>query len=187
MKSAGNYTKKLSQLFTATMQKLPLVAIDTNFPLLLAQENADAVDALEVLRERLRPAQILLPPTVLDELLFQSENESDKSLRDLAKFALLNLRSRWHFQLADLNSAQAKIAQEAARQILIKGILPREERNDAFIISESAVLDSILLVSNDSHLLQADHRQLGLLFRELDLPVPLIVSPREIVQKFYRK
>lgn len=65
-------------------------------------------------------------------------------------------------------------------------LMPTEERNDATIIAESALLDSILLVSNDSHLLGLDHRRLGLLFRELDLPVPLIVSPNEIVRKFYR-
>ena len=78
------------------------------------------------------------------------------------------------------------MAAEAARRIFSAGLMPAEERNDAFVVGESAVLNAILLVSNDSHLLDVDHRRLGLLFRELDLPVPLIVSPREIVQKFYR-
>jgi hypothetical protein len=72
------------------MHKAPLVAVDTNFPLLLAKGLDEAQDALVVLRERVRPAAILVPPTALEEL------------------------------------------------------------------------------------------------RELDLPVPLIVSPREIVRKFYR-
>jgi hypothetical protein len=96
------------------------------------------------------------------------------------------MRSRWHFHPADLNSAQEAIVGEAARKILFAGLLPAAEINDAIIIAESAVLNSILLVSNDSHMLKADHRRLGLLFRELDLPVPLMVSPREIVRKFYR-
>jgi predicted nucleic acid-binding protein len=168
------------------MQKLPLVAVDTNFPLLLAREEEDALDVLRTLRERVRPAEILIPPTALGELIYQSESEPDHQLRELARVALRGLRPRWHFHPADLNSLQEAIVEEAGRRTLLAGILPKEERNDAAIIAESAVLNSILIVSNDSHLLDVDHRRLGLLFRELDLPVPLIVSPREIVRKFYR-
>jgi len=47
-------------------------------------------------------------------------------------------------------------------------------------------MNSVLLVSEDSHLLAVDPWRLSLLFRELDLPVPLITSPRELVRKFYR-
>ena len=168
------------------MQKSPLVTIDTNFPLLLARKDDTALEALNIVLERMRPAEILVPPTVQGELLHQAENNPDKRQRLLAEKALLELRSRWHFHPADLNSAQEAIACEAARKILFAGLLPASEINDATIIAESAVLNSILLVSDDSHLLKADHRRLGLLFRELDLPVPLIVSPREIVRKFYR-
>jgi predicted nucleic acid-binding protein len=175
-----------SPSFTATMQKSPLVAVDTNFPLLLANGNHDALDALAIVRQRVRPVEILIPPTVLGELRYQAESDPDRKQRELARHALTQLRPQWHFHPADLNSAQEAIVAEAARRTLIVGLLPQQERNDAAIIAESAVLNSILLVSNDSHLLQIDHRRLGLLFRELDLPVPLIVSPREIVNKFYR-
>ncbi len=168
------------------MQKSPLVAVDTNFPLLLAAGDNAALDALDVVRNRVRPVEILVPPTVQGELLHQAENERDAVQRALARKALLQLRSRWRFHPADLNSAQEAFAREAARKTLLAGLLPAAEINDAIIVAESAVLNAILLVSNDSHLLAVDHRRLGLLFRELDLPVPLIVSPREIAQKFYR-
>ena len=167
------------------MQKSPLVAIDTNFPLMLAEANDIAVDALSVVRERVRPAEILIPPAVLIELTCHAKDSPDSKLRSNAQIALKNLQSLWHFQFAALNSTQEAIAREAARKIMQAGLLPAAEFNDALIIAESAVLNSILLVSNDSHLLDVDHRRLGLLFRELDLPVPLVVSPREIVQKFY--
>ena len=170
----------------ATMLKPPRVAIDTNFPLLLAQEHDDAIEALTIIRKRVRPSEIIVPPTALGELRYQARFERDSQQRELAQIALAQLRPRWHFQPAGLTSTQEAIAEEAARRILHAGLLPAAERNDAAIIAESAVLNSILLVSNDSHLLTVDHRRLGLLFRELDLPVPLIVSPREIVQKFYR-
>jgi hypothetical protein len=50
------------------MQKPPLVAVDTNFPVLLAAGDELAVDALETVRLKVRPAQVLVPPTVLQEL-----------------------------------------------------------------------------------------------------------------------
>ena len=168
------------------MQKSPLVAIDTNFPLLLSGGNELAQDALRIVRERMRPAEIFVPPTVLGELIHQAEASSDRTQRALAKSALQQIRSRWHFHPADLSSVEEAVAAEAARKILFAGLIPAAEVNDARIIAESAVLNSVLIVSNDSHLLAVDHRRLGLLFRELDLPVPLIISPREIVKKFYR-
>ena len=168
------------------MQKSPLVAIDTNIPLLLAEGDDTTIEALKIVRERMRPADIFVPPTVQGELLHQAECNPSKRLRALAEKALLELRARWHFHPTDLSSTQEAIVCEAARKILFAGLIPAAEINDARIIAESAVLNSILLVSNDSHLLKADHRRLGLLFRELDLPVPLIVSPHEVVRKFYR-
>ena len=58
--------------------------------------------------------------------------------------------------------------------------------NDAFVVSEAAVLDCILLVSRDSHLLDIDHEKLVLLFRRLDLTAPLIASPEKLLKKFSR-
>lgn len=168
------------------MQKSPLVAIDTNIPLLLAEGDDTTIEALAVVRERMHPADIFVTPTVQGELLYQAECHPSRRLRTLAEKALRELRLPWHFRPADLNSTQEVIADEAARKILFVRLLPATEVNDATIIAESAVLNSILLVSNDSHLLNVDHRRLGLLFRELDLPVPLIISPREVVRKFYR-
>ncbi len=164
----------------------PLVAVDTNFPLLLAGGNDAALDALDVLRSRVHAAEILVTPTVIEELICLSETDLDDRRRKLGQDSLHKLSSSWDFHPAELSSIQEIIVSKASRLILSRQILPSAERNDASIIAESAVLNTILLVSNDSHLLNADHRSLGLLFRELNLPVPLIVSPREIVEKFYR-
>jgi hypothetical protein len=154
---------------------------------MLAEESEDARDALTIVRERVKPAQILVPPTAVAELLFQSENESDYKQRELAKVALLNLRAEWKFHPATLNTADEARMLAAARRLLFKGVLPRQEWNDAKIVSESATLNSTLLVSNDSHLLEVDHRWLVIIFREFDLPVPLIASPRDLIHKFYRR
>lgn len=168
------------------MQKHPVVAVDTNFPLLLAGEDHEALDALTVLQERVRPSKICTTPTVMGELVYQTQFDPDERLRRLATKALNRIRSRTDLRATELDSTQEAIVEAAARRILLAGLLPPEECNDATILAESAVLNAILLVSNDSHLLNVDHRGLGLLFRELDLPVPLIVSPREIARKFYR-
>ena len=168
------------------MQKSPLVAVDTNFPLLLAREDDEAIEALTIIRERVRPARILVPPTAMGELVHQSETDPDERQRRLAARALGLVRSQAALRAVELDSTREGIVAEAARHILTACLLPPEEWNDANIIAESAALNAILLVSNDSHLLGVDHRRLGLLFRELDLPVPLIISPREIVRKFYR-
>ena len=168
------------------MQKPPLVAVDTNFPILLAENDDDALDALNVVRERIRPGKIIVPPTALQELGYKAEEDPDPDLRRIAHSALSGLESRWKFSRVKLSTTEDAIVQVASSRILHRGLLPSEERNDAYIIAESAVFNSVLLVSNDSHLLQVDHRALGLLFRELDLPVPLIISPREIVRRFYR-
>jgi len=179
-------SKKVSSSSTAAMQKPTLVAIDTNFPLMLAEGNDIALEALSVVRQRLRSAKILIPPTVLVELNHHARKSPDLQLRKSAQAALKNLLPLWRFHFAGLNSAQEAVVAGAAQRICSTGLVPAGEYNDATIIAESAILNAILLVSNDSHLLGIDHRRLGLLFRELDLPVPLIVSPREIVLKYYR-
>lgn len=168
------------------MQKPPLVAVDTNFPLQLAKEDEDALDALELIRARIKPARILVPPTALAELLFQAENEPDFQQRERANLALANLRGEWRFQPGLLRATDESRVLAAARRLLLKGALPRQEWNDAKIVAEAAALDSTLLVSSDSHLLQMDHRWLVVVFREFGLPVPLIASPRDLLQKFYR-
>ena len=113
-------------------------------------------------------------------------NMSDLRLRESARKAFPALL-KFHITAQVLNSVQEAIAANAADHLRHSGLIPFEERNDAFIIAESATLNCILLVSNDSHLLEIDAKQLGLLFRERDLAAPIIVSPRDLIQKFYPK
>lgn len=167
------------------MQKKQFVAIDTNIALLLAEENETAVDAVELIRSRLRNAQILASRTVIQELTFQSKHESDSKVRASAGKALMDFQ-KLHIAPAPLDDLQKVIAAKAADDLRHSGLIAFEERNDAFIVAESAVLNCILLVSNDSHLLEIDAKQLALLFRERDLPAPIIVSPRDLVHRFYR-
>lgn len=65
-------------------------------------------------------------------------------------------------------------------------LLPAAELNDARILAEAAVLGCLLLVSQDSHLLEIDAFRLNLVMHELDLSVPVISTPRDLIRRFYR-
>src|SRR6266516_2601832 len=54
------------------MQKPKLVAVDSNILLALAEEDNDTIDAWEMIRTRLRPVLLIVPPTVLDEVGYKA-------------------------------------------------------------------------------------------------------------------
>jgi len=82
--------------------KNPVVAIDTNSP--CCQGDDTAIEALNIVLERMRPAEILVPPR-FKELLHQAENDPDRRQRALAEKACCNCVPL-AFPSADLNSVQ---------------------------------------------------------------------------------
>lgn len=167
------------------MQKPQLVAVDTNVLMRLADRHEATLDAWQLIQHRLRPVQFLASPTVLDELASKMLDYSDPAVREAARRALQDLRRIWHFQPVDFNAVDDALVDNATRRLRDSGLLPYEERNDAAIVAEAAVLNCVLLVSRDSHLLDMDHDRLALLLRQLDLPVPVIASPETLLKKFY--
>ena len=170
----------------ASPGKPHLVAVDTNILFRLAEENETAMDAIEVVRRLLNQTQFLVPPTAYLEMQIIATTGDDAGARETAMIALAEFRSEWRFLPAVLTQNQKELVIRATDILLEAGLLPTSERNDARIVAESAVLNCVLLVSNDSHLLEVDHRRVGLLFRELDLPVPIIASARDLV-RLYKK
>lgn len=168
------------------MQKQQLVAVDTNILLSIAEQDDLITDALELLTRRIRAIQLIASHTVLAELVFKSKFDANIEFRNLAAKALRESRAKFRISPEPLTETQRTITSAAAKNILRANLLPVGEQNDALVIAESAILNCILLVSNDSHLLEVDPRRLALMFREMDLPAPLIVSPRELIEKFYR-
>ena len=167
------------------MQKQQLVAVDTNIALSLASGDETSADALQLIVRRITSVQIVASSTVIAELTFQARFAPESPRRGNARKALESFR-KFGIKPVPLNSVQEAIAAKAADELRHSRLLPAAERNDALIIAESATLNCVLLVSNDSHLLDIDPKLLGLFFRERDLPAPIIVSPRELVGKFYR-
>lgn len=169
------------------MHKPQLVAVDTNVLMRLAGGHEATIDAWQLIKRRLRPSQFLVSPTVLGELASKMADDPDPAVRHLAGEALRQLKSRWDFLPATFNAVQEAITENAVHCLRDSGLVPYEERNDASIIAEAAVLNCVLLVSRDSHLTGIDHDKLALLFRQLDLPTPLIATPENLIKKFYPK
>ena len=167
------------------MQKSQLVAVDTNVLMRLADGHEATIDAWHLIKRRLHPVQFLLLPTVMEELASKVLEDDDHAVRHAAGKALLEMRTRWRFQPVDFNSVQEAIADNAAKRVRDADLIPPAERNDSLILAEAAVLNVVLLVSRDSHLIDVDRERLALLFRQLDLPTPLISSPENLVKKFY--
>jgi predicted nucleic acid-binding protein len=166
------------------MQKRQLVVIDTNIALSLATGDESAANALQLIASRMHSAQVLASPTVIQELTLQAGFDPELSRRKTACNGLASFQKH-NIQPAPFDSTQEAITGKAGDELRHSGILPFKERNDSFVIAESATLNCVLLVSNDSHLLDIDPKQLGLFFREMDLPAPIIVSRRELIQEFY--
>ncbi len=168
------------------MHKPQLVAVDTNVLLRLADGHEATIDAWQLIKRRLNPVQFVLLPTVLGELASKLTDSTDPRVAQTAAIALRESRSRWHLQPTDFNAVEEAVTVNAVKKLRDSGIMPYEERNDAFIIAEAAVQNCILLVSRDSHLLAVDPEKLAWLLRELDLPTPLIASPEKLIKKFYQ-
>lgn len=160
-----------------------LFAVDSNFLLDLADGEPRAHKALGVIRKKASASVLTAVPTVLDELANGTEIwQSHK--RDLAIAALVNLKQTWGIQALDLIPTGHGLVELAADKILSEGLLPPEERNDAFIISEAALMNCALLITSDRHLLDMNPVALRATLKSRDLGEPSIKSPAQIISMF---
>jgi len=163
-----------------------LLAVDSNFLMHLAEPRDAAHDALEVIRRRLRETQIFVMPTVLDELGSLARKASSPADRACAKRALAGLRA-WGMSAVEMDDFQDTVAGLVAKKLLEEGIIPLEERNDARIVGEAAVLGCQLLISSDGHVRDADAARLAVALGECQLAAVVVRRPQEIVREFARR
>ena len=159
------------------------LAVDTNFMMNLARPSEVALDALDVIRRRARGSRVFVTSTVLDELVCKIKNDPDFQTRAHARKAMESMKA-WGVLPVALPAPQALIARSITNKLLVQGVIPWEERNDARILAEAAVLGCQMLISSDSDLRDADRTQLARVFRECDVPAVVIRTPREIVREF---
>ena len=166
-----------------------LLAVDTNVLLDQALENADVLDALEVIRERLNEARFLVTSTVIEELsrlAFRGETTGDRAAATTA----LQSMTAWGYEPLNIIPVDRGIAEQISFKLRARGIIPEEEQNDAAIVAEAALIGCSILLSSDGHLLDAQkHPRFYPLLQEcsVDGDKLIIARPREIVRRFYRK
>jgi len=162
-----------------------LVAVDTNVLLDCACGEESVLDALATIRRRIRAVQMVVSPTVLEELGFWSRFAKHPAKQEAAQIALRSLRANWSFRPVNLIPAGHGIVEQIALRLQNAGLIPMWEYHDALILSEAALLGCAILLTGDAHLRSLDHQKVQLELKACDVEVPVIATPREIVAKFY--
>lgn len=166
--------------------KLLRLAADTNLLLDLADNVESALDAVSIIDRRLPEADWLVPPSVLDELAYLCDFGQTQKIQESARIAFRTLREEHRFRpLLELPFAPEN-AEELAKGFRIRKLLPEEEIHDSLILAETVLLECGILLTSDEHLRGIDHEQLTWVLAAHKLAPPVIATPREIVQKFFR-
>jgi hypothetical protein len=173
--------------FTVAGRKKPvLIAVDTNVLLDQAIGDAHVLDALNTIKARVKQTELILTPTVLEELGVQAEKGATKAKREAAENALDRLLV-WGYTPYPGIPVGRGFVEQTGPALRFKGLLPEEEENDSFIIAEAAHLNCHILLTSDSHMHDVDRRLLKSVLesRHAANPQLLIASPKEIVSKFF--
>lgn len=162
------------------------VAIDTNVLRHLADDLEHVVDAVETIRSRVKGCRLVITVTVIHELAWQAEHAESPDEREEARKALG--KSVHHFKIEPVNLLPVGhgIVDVIARKLHDAGLLPHDEKNDAYILAEAALLGCSILLTSDSHLRDISHEKLSMLLNQSDVRTPIIATPAEIVKKFFR-
>lgn len=167
----------------ATTNRPQLVAVDANVLFDLADDLDDVVDAVSVIRDRLRDARLLIPPTAQHELANWALR-GDGQKRESARKAI-RLSQSWRIIPAQFIAVRHGIAERIAERLRERGLIPDEEMNDSLVLAESALLGCSMLLTSDAHLRGIDFERLTLELQGFDVAAPIIATPREIVRKFF--
>jgi len=171
----------------AVIGKLPLVAVDSNVLLDLADDVATVWDAIDTIRARLKGVRIGATCSVLQELAWLSGNSADLECQGAAQTALMKFASEWKFTLIDFIPVGHGIVEQTAARIRADGLLPPEEVHDSLIIAESALAGCTILLSSDAHICEIDQTRLSLVLDKCDVNKVIVTSPAKIVKSFFQK
>ncbi|MBI4661686.1 MAG: type II toxin-antitoxin system VapC family toxin [Verrucomicrobia bacterium] len=166
-------------------KKSPLIAVDTNVLLDLANDDELVIDALETVRRRLDGAEFIVTPTVIEEIALKAESPDTPLDRRLAHRVSGSLVYPWGFHPLNFISVRRGIVAEVARRIRREGIIPDDQVNDSLILAEAAFVGATLLLSSDSHLKDIEYARLKIVLDAADVGTPLIASPYKIVHHFF--
>lgn len=165
----------------AATRRPKLAVLDTNVLIHLAENSAPANNlVLRLVRLGYSP---VVTQTVIQELAWATEHGVTQRKRAVAKRALTEML-QWGIQpYSILKPVGNGICDVIADMIAARGLLPQEERNDAFILMEASFMGAACLVTWDSHLLDAPIAELNDLLKTQDLNPVNILHPRVFLDK----
>lgn len=167
---------------------LVLIGVDTNVLIDHAEGDEDVIGALEVIKERLPGARLIVTPTVLEELGYLCDHGEPEEA-EVAERALSSL-FEWGYEPLNIIPAGMGITEQIGLKLRLRGIIPDEEENDALIVAEAALLGCTILLSSDHHLLDAQENPKFLeTLKEASVEGDklVIATPRKIATQYFRR
>ena len=166
------------------LSRSQLVAVDANvlFDLVIGTE--DVVDAVSLIRQRIRNTRFVIPPTVQQELANWA-SQTDAPDKRAAAYQAIRFAHSAQIVPTDPITYSSNFANQVAKRVRDLGLIPETEIHDSLIIVECALLGCSLLLTSDEHLRAIDFERLAFELQRFDISPPLIATPREIVHKFF--
>jgi predicted nucleic-acid-binding protein len=166
------------------MPRLRPIAVDTNILLDLEQEVEVVIDCLATIAKRIPNSSIVVMPTVILELR-RAAKSGDPDDQAAATKVLSSILDPWGFFPVNFMPVGHGIVEQIGRKIRACGLIPEEEVHDSFIVAESALYGSTMLVSSDTHIKDIDQTMLRIQLNASDVECPVIASPWKIVNNFF--
>ncbi|OYW31360.1 MAG: hypothetical protein B7Z47_01315 [Chthoniobacter sp. 12-60-6] len=151
-------------------------AADTNFLLKLAAGSSECLECWGRIRECLPSPELIVLPTVLQELAVLKIKSPSLEVREYAANAEASLL-QWGMSVQTLTPVEHGLAEQIGSTIRSRGLLPWAERNDGLIIAEAALMQCDFLVSSDGHFMTMNKVILSQILRDAHVKETLPVNP----------
>jgi hypothetical protein len=162
-----------------------LIAVDTNVLYDLAAHEEDVADAIATIRSRANDPDFIIPLTTAQEVAHQILINGPAY--DLAVLVTQEAVPVWKFRPVPAVGVPNAFAASIGDDLRRAGLIPDEEKNDALLVGESAILDARMLLTSDDHLLDMDFGRAASIVSSYGFSMPVIAEPHEIVRRFFQK
>lgn len=162
-------------------RKSPLVAVDSNVLLDLADESEDCWNCIDAMKGRREVPRLVVLPTVLQELAHLAENGELANKRKLALAPLQSLLA-WGFEPLDLEPVGHGIVERIGDEIRSQGPIDEAERNDSFIMAEASLCECAILISSDAQIFGVDQGKLHRVLGSFHVKPVAILWPKQVIR-----
>lgn len=165
----------------ATSRKPPLIAVDTNVLIDLAQDEESVWECLDTLHARRPKPRLIITPTVMQEIIHLANHGDTPGERHDAANAASSLLA-WGFAPLNLLPVGHGIVERIGDELRRLGLIPEAERHDSFIVAEAALCEADILISADAQMHGIDHQRLHVVLASFDVKPIVITWPRRVVK-----